>query len=186
MPRFPVSVTYNDDNRPDWMAVIKEDEGSPFQLTLTLESWDRIRLDETNIEGLLVDLSRAVTDAGLTVSDINALMTFLRVTAPRVTLVLNGTGTDLIEIIMPPGVMVRDVVRADGVRIPFTLNMARNSVSIVVTFSSIVEVQLFIQSLQVGLNVAVNTIAQTMIATAVLSKIIEEVGKIVQEVREAA
>lgn len=186
MVNFPKSITYNDENKPDWMYVIKENDEQPFQLVLTLESWDRISLDETNIEGLHIDLNKAISDALISAYDINAIITFLRISSQKVTFVINGTGTDLISIVLPPGITVRDVVRSDGFRIPFTIFIIDGNiaVSFVVTFSSIVEIDMFIRSVQYSLNTAVNVIAQTLIVSSVLSEIVKSIGEIVREVRE--
>jgi hypothetical protein len=185
MPQFPKTVMYNDTNKPDWIAVIKEDETNPFQLTLTIEDWSRMRFDEVNIEGLLVDLPKAITDTGLTVADVNALITFLRFTAPKITLVLNGTGTDIIEIILPPGLTVADVVKAGtGEKIPFFFNIARNSIVMTVTFASVVEIELLVRSIQNVLNQAVQTIVTILVTTSVLQVIFTQLGDIMKEVRE--
>jgi hypothetical protein len=185
MPQFPKTVTYDDTNKPDWLAVIKENNTDPFQLTLTIEDWSRIRFDEVNIEGLLVDLPKAITDTGLTVADVNALITFLRFTAPKITLVLNGTGTDVIEIILPPGLTVADVVKATtGEKIPFFFNTARNSVVVTVTFASVVEIELLVRSIQNVLNQAVQTIVSVLVTTSVLQVIFTQLGEIMKEVRE--
>jgi hypothetical protein len=185
MVQFPKTITYDDTNKPDWLAVIKENNEDPFQLTLTIENWDRIRFDEVNIEGLLVDLPKALADTGLTVADVNALITFLRFTAPKITLVLNGTGTDVIEIILPPGLTIADVVKAGtGEKIPFFFNTARNSVVVTVTFASVVEIELLVRSIQNVLNQAVQTIVSVLVTTSVLQVIFTQLGDIMREVRE--
>jgi hypothetical protein len=183
MVTFPVSVTYSDANRPSWLAVIKEDSSADFQLTITLESYDRIRFDETNIEGLLVDLPSAIADTGLTVADVNAIIAFIRFTAPRLTLVINGTGVDNYEIILPPGVTVSQVVKATGEQVPFFYNMARNSVVFTVEFHSIEEIQLLVASVSNILNKAVQAIASVMITLSVLQIIIKQMASITEEVR---
>jgi hypothetical protein len=184
MVQFPVSVSYGPDNAPEWLGVIPEDPNSPWGLTITLESWDRIKFVETNIEGLLVDLPKAITDAGLSVADVQALIAFIRFTAPKLTLILDGTGTDTIEIILPPGVSVFDVRKVTGESVPFFFNTARNSVVITVTFESIVEIELLIASIQNILNRAVTTIMSVVVVASVLNIIFQELGKVVQEVRK--
>jgi hypothetical protein len=184
MVQFPVSVSYGPDNAPEWIGVIPEDPDAPWGLTITLESWDRIKFVETNIEGLLVDLPKAVTDAGLSVSDVQVLIAFIRFTAPKLTLILDGTGTDTIEIILPPGVSVFDVRKATGESVPFFFNAARNSVVMTVTFASVVEIELLVASIQNIINRAVATISSVITLTSVLSIIFQEFGKIMQEVRQ--
>ncbi|MEM4167717.1 MAG: hypothetical protein QXW98_04680 [Candidatus Caldarchaeum sp.] len=185
MVSFPKSVVYDDTNKPDWLAVIKENDANPFSLTLTLEDWNRIRFDETNIEGLLVDLNRAVVDAGLSAADVASLLAFMRFTAQRVVLTLNGTGTDNIEIIMPPGVVVSRVVKPDGTELPFFFNTIRNSVVITVTFASEVQIEMLVRSIQVTLNSAVQTITTIMVLTSVLNIMFNQMGELMREVREA-
>jgi hypothetical protein len=180
---FPVSITYSDANKPSWLGVIKEDPSADFQLTITLESYDRMRFDEVNIEGLLVDLPKAITDTGLTVADVNAIIAFIRFTAPRITLVINGTGVDNFEIILPPGVTVSQVVKATGEQVPFFYNYARNSVVFTVEFHSIEEIQLLVASISSVLNKAVVAISGAMITMSVLQIILREMGAIAEEVR---
>jgi hypothetical protein len=186
MVQFPVSVSYFPDNAPEWLGVIPEDPDSPWSLTITLESYDRIKFTEVNIEGLLVDLPKAVTDTGLSVSDVQALIAFIRFTAPKLTLILDGTGTDTIEIILPPGVSVFDVRKVTGESVPFFFNAARNSVVMTVTFASVVEIELLVASIQSILNRAVVTISSVVVVASVLSIIFQELGKIMQEVRQRA
>jgi hypothetical protein len=181
--KFPVSITYSDANKPSWLGVIKEDPSADFQLTITLESYDRMRFDEVNIEGLLVDLPKAITDTGLTVADVNAIIAFIRFTAPRLTLVINGTGVDNFEIILPPGVTVSQVVKATGEQIPFFYNVARNSVVFTVEFHSIEEIQLLVASISSVLNRAVVAISGVMITLSVLQMIIRQMSSIAEEVR---
>jgi hypothetical protein len=183
MVTFPVSITYSDENRPSWLAVVKENPDQPFQLTITLESYDRIRFDEVNIEGLLVDLPKAIADTGLTVADVNAIIAFIRFTAPRITLVINGTGVDNFEIILPPGVTVSQVVKATGELIPFFYNVARNSVVFTVEFHSVEEIHLLVASISNVLNKAVIAISGVMITLSVLQAIIKQMASIVEEVR---
>ena len=183
MVTFPVTVTYSDANKPSWLAVIKENPDQPFQLTITLESYDRIRFDEVNIEGLLVDLPKAITDTGLTVADVNAIIAFIRFTAPRITIIANGTGVDLFEIVLPPGVTVSQVVKATGEPIPFFFNYARNSVVFNVEFHSVEEIQLLVASVSNVLNKAVVAISGVMITLSVLQMIIREMYSITEEVR---
>lgn len=184
--QFPVSVSYGPANAPAWIGVIPEDPNSPWSLTITLESYDRIKFTEVNIQGLLVDLPKAITDTGLSVSDVQALIAFIRFTAPKLTLILDGTGTDTIEIILPPGVSVFDVRKVTGESVPFFFNAARNSVVMTVTFASIVEIELLVASIQNILNRAVTTISSVVVVTSVLSIIFQELGKIMQEVRQRA
>ena len=185
MAQFPKTVTYDDTNRPDWLVVIKEDPDTAFRLDITVEDWSRIRFTETNIEGLLVDLNRAITDTGLSVADVNALISFLRFTANKVTVVLDGTGTDTIEIVLPPGLTVADVLKAGtNERIPFFFNTARNSVVMNVTFASEVTIDILVRSIQVTLNSAVQSIVNIMVVTTVLRVIFEQLGGLMQEVRQ--
>lgn len=185
MVRFPVHVQYTDESMPAWMAVLKENAENPFTLTITMEDWNKIRFDEDNIEALLVDLQSAILDAGLTVSDIYTFATFLRFTAPEITLILNGTGTDTIEIILPAGVTVRDVINAGtGLSVPFFYNRARNSVVITITFSSEVELKILVGAIISTLNSAVQSISGVIITASVLNIIFSELGKIIKEVRE--
>ena len=186
MVQFPVSVSYGPANVPEWIAVIPEDPDVPWSLTVTLENWDRIRFDEVNIEGLYVDLPRAISDTGLTVSDVQALIAFIRFTAPRLTLVLNGTGVDNIEIVLPPGLSVFEVRKATGELVPFVFNAARNSVVITVEFASVVELELLVASIQNTLNRAVQSITSVLVTASVLNVIFNEVGKLLREVRERA
>jgi hypothetical protein len=183
MVTFPVSVTYSDANKPSWIGVIKEDPSADFQLTITLESYNRISFNETNIEGLLVDLPKAITDTGLSVADVNAIIAFIRFTAPRLTLVINGTGVDNYEIILPPGVTVSQVVKATGEQVPFFFNVARNSVVFTVTFHSTEEIQLLVASVSSMLNKAVVSISGVMITMSVLQIIIRQMASITEEVR---
>jgi len=181
---LPVTVTYTDINRPDWIAVIKEDPETDFRLEITLETYDRIRFVTSNIEGLLIDLPKAITDTGLSVSDVQAIIAFMRFTAPKLTLIVDGTGVDVYEIILPPGLSVIDVRKATGESVPFFFNMARNSIVFMVAFSSVETIELLVASITNVLNRAIQTITTVMITASVLQKIFGELSTILREVRE--
>lgn len=183
MVSFPVSVTYSDANKPDWIRVIKEDPESDFSLTITLENYDRIRFDEENIEGLYVDLPSAFSGAGLTVSDVNALIAFMRFSAPRVTVVLNGTGFLVFELVLPSGVSVYQIIdAATGQPVDFNFNELRNSVITVVHFSSPVELQLVVSNVVNIMSQAVNIIITIMITMQVIKIIIDFMVSLPREV----
>lgn len=182
---LPKTIVYNDENAPDWLHVIKEDSELDFTLEITIEAWDRIRFNMVNIEGLFVDLNKAVVDAGLTASDVATLAAFLRFTANKITLIMDGTGSDTIEIAFPPGVVVGSVIKADtGESVPFFFNTARNSAVINVTFASEVTLELLVRSIQVTLNNAVSTITTILIVSAVLDIIFKQFGEIITEVKK--
>jgi len=181
---LPVTVTYSDANKPDWMAVIKENTGLDFSLEITLETYDRIKFVTSNIEGLLIDLPKAISNMGLSVSDVQAIIAFIRFTAPKLTLILDGTGVDNYEIILPPGLSVIEVRKATGESVPFFFNTARNSIVFTVQFSSSETIELLVASITNVLNRALQSITTVMVLTSVLQIIFGELGKIVQEVRE--
>ena len=183
MPEFPVSVTYSDANKPDWIKVIKEDPEADFSLTITLESYDRIRFDEENIEGLYVDLPSAFSGMGLTVSDVNALIAFMRFSAPRVTVVLNGTGFLVFELVLPQGVSVYQIIdAATGQPVDFNYNELRNSVITVVHFSSPVELQLVVSNVVNIMSQAVSIIINIMITMQAIKMIFEFMASLPREV----
>ena len=183
MVSFPASVTYSDANKPDWLTVIKENPDADFSLKLTIEGYDRIRLDEENVEGLLVDLPRAFQDTGLSASDVNALIAFMRFSAPRVTLALNGTGVDVIEIVLPAGVQVSRIINlATGEEVDFNYNEARNSVITVVQFSSEVELQLILSNVTNIMSQAVNMIVSIMMVMWAMKMILQFVMSLPREV----
>ena len=183
MPEFPVSVTYSDANKPDWIKVIKEDPEADFSLTITLESYDRIRFDEENIEGLYVDLPSAFSGMGLTVSDVNALIAFMRFSAPRVTVILNGTGFLVFELVLPQGVSVYQIIdAATGQPVHFNYNELRNSVITVVHFSSPVELQLVLSNVVNIMSQAVNIIISIMITMQVIRMIMDFMVSLPREV----
>jgi hypothetical protein len=181
---LPVTVTYSDANKPDWIAVIKENPDLDFTLQITLETYSSIKFVTSNIEGLLIDLPKAIADTGLSVADVQAIIAFIRFTAPKLTLTLDGTGIDNYEIILPPGLSVIQVRKATGERIPFFFNMARNSVVFTVVFSSTEVIELLVASVTNMLNRALQSITTVMVLTSVLQTIFGELGKIVQEVRQ--
>jgi len=183
MVEFPKSVVYSDDNKPDWMAVIKENAENPFRLTITWQDYGTIRFDTENIEGLLVDLQKALVDTGMTVSDAYAIMNFIRFSASKVTLIVSGTGTDSYEIILPAGLTVADVRTAAGERVPFFFNMARNSVVFTVTFHSEETIELFVGSITNILNRMLQAIATVMITIGVLNQVIVQLKSAIQEVK---
>ena len=183
MVSFPVSVTYSDANKPDWIRVIKEDPEQDFSLKITLEGYDRLRFDEENIEGLYVDLPSAFSGVGLTVSDVNALMAFMRFSSPRVTVVLNGTGYLVLELVLPQGVGVYQIINAaTGEAVDFNYNELRNSVITVVQFSSEVELQLIVSNVVNIMSQAVNMIITIMITMQVIRIIIDFVARLPREV----
>jgi len=183
VPEFPVSVTYSDANKPDWIKVIKEDPEADFSLTITLESYDRIRFDEENIEGLYVDLPSAFSGMGLTVSDVNALIAFMRFSAPRVTVVLNGTGFLVFELVLPQGVSVYQIIdAATGQPVDFNYNELRNSVITVVHFSSPVELQLVVSNVVNIMSQAVSIIINIMITMQAIKMIFELMAGLPREV----
>jgi len=180
---LPVTVVYTDANRPGWMAVLKENPDMDFRLEITIETYDRIKFVTSNIEGILIDLPSAITDTGLSVTDVQAIIAFIRFTAPKLTLIVDGTGVDLYEIILPPGVSVVDVRTAAGESIPFFFNYARNSIVFTVAFHSIETIELLVASVTNILNRAVQTIVTVMLTVSILQKIFAELGGILQEVR---
>ena len=183
MVSFPVSVTYSDANKPDWIKVIKEDPEQDFSLKLTLESYDRIRFDEQNIEGLYVDLPSAFSGVGLTVSDVNALIAFMRFSSPRVTVVLNGENFLVFELVLPQGVGVYQIIdAATGRPVDFNYNELRNSVITVVHFSSEVELQLIVSNVVNIMSQAVNMIITIMITMQAIKLIIDFVARLPREV----
>jgi len=181
---LPVTITYSDANKPDWITVIKEDTALDFSLQLTLETYDQIKFVTSNIEGLLIDLPKAIADTGLSVSDVQAIIAFIRFTAPKLTLILDGTGVDNYEIILPPGLSVIQVRKATGELVPFFYNAARNSVVFTVQFSSTETIELLVASISNILNRAVQSITTVMVVTSVMQVIFKELGKITQEVRQ--
>ena len=183
MPEFPVTVSYSDANKPDWIKVIKEDPDADFSLTITLESYDKIRFDEENVEGLYVDLPSAFSGMGLTVSDVNALIAFMRFSSPRVTVVLNGTGFLVFELVLPQGVSVYQIIdAATGQPVDFNFNELRNSVITVVQFSSPVELQLLVSNVVNIMSQAVNIIISIMITMQVIRMIIDFMVRLPREV----
>ena len=183
MPEFPVSVTYSDANKPDWIKVIKEDPEADFSLTITLESYDRIRFDEENVEGLYVDLPSAFSGMGLTVSDVNALIAFMRFSAPRVTVILNGTGFLVFELVLPQGVSVYQIIdAATGQPVDFNFNELKNSVITVVHFSSPVELQLVVSNVVNIMSQAVSIIINIMITMQAIKMIFELMAGLPREV----
>lgn len=183
MVEFPKTIQYTDDNKPDWLVVIKDNPENPFTLTLTWQSYDTIRLDEENIEGLLMDLQQALTSTGLTVSDVYAIMNFIRFATTKITLVVNGTGTDNYEIILPAGLTVIDVRTAAGESIPFFFNYARNSVVFTVTFHSVETIELITGSITNILNRTIQTIVTVMLTFSILTQVINQLREALQEVR---
>jgi len=183
MVSFPKVVEYSDANKPDWISVIKEDPEQDFSLKITIEDYNRLRFDEVNIEGLLVDLQKALTDTGLSVSDVNAIIAFIRFSAPRIYLTLNGTGVDNIEIILPTGVTVADVRKADGTPVPFVFNPIRNSVVITVEFHSIEEIEIIVGNVTNILNQGLNAIVSLMILFGVMRFILEEIYSLPTEIQ---
>ena len=183
MPEFPVSVEYSDANKPDWLTVIKEDPEQDFSLKITLEGYDRIRFDEQNVEGLYVDLPQAFSGVGLSVSDVNALIAFLRLSAPRVTVILNGTGFLVFELVLPQGVSVYQIIdAATGQPVDFNYNELRNSVITVVHFSSPVELQLIVSNVVNIMSQAVNIIISIMITMQVIKMIMDFMASLPREV----
>jgi len=183
----PVTITYTRDNTPEWIAVLPEDINLDYTIQITLETYDRIRFSLTNIEGLLIDLQKAISDMGLSVADVYAIISFLRFTAPRITLIVDGTGVDTYEIILPPGLSVAQVINATtGQTVPFFTNTARNSIVFTVEFASTVEIQLLVSSIVSTLNRAVSSITTVLLLSGVLQVVISEVGKLISEVREQA
>jgi hypothetical protein len=180
---LPATVTYNETNLPQWVYVIPEGPGG-FTIEITLETYDRIRFRLVNIEGLLIDLNKAILDMGLTVADVQAIIAFLRFTAPRITLIVDGTGVDTYEIILPPGLTVSQVINATtGQLVPFIMNTARNSVVFTVEFASTLEIQMVVASVTNVLNRAVASISTVMILSGVLQVVFRELNTIMEEVR---
>ncbi|MEM1542950.1 MAG: hypothetical protein QXV82_10005 [Ignisphaera sp.] len=180
---LPATVTYNDANTPTWIIPIKENSANPYTLTITLESMDTISINETNLEAVKIDLQKAITDTGLSVADVNTIITFIRFTAPRVTVKIEGTGTTIFEIVMPPGVKVLDVVEtATGRKVPFSFNEASNSVIFTVTFASIVELQILVSNIQTTLNTAVQAIVTVLVTTATIRIIMQSIREITEVV----
>ena len=182
MVEFPKTVEYTDTNKPAWMAVIKENDANPFLLRLTWEGYNRIKLEETNIEALLVDLQQALLDAGMTVADAYAIMNFIRFTADRVILTVDGTGTDNFEIILPAGLTVIDVRKATGESVPFFFNHARNSVVFTVTFASVETIEMFVGSISNLLNRSLQIMTTVMLTAGVITRIIGLLRETLQEV----
>lgn len=178
---LPATVTYSDANTPSWIVPIKEDPASPYTLTITLEALDRISISETNLEAVKIDLQKAIADTGLSAADVNTIVTFIRFTAPRVTVKVEGTGITIFEIVMPPGVKVLDVVEAaTGRKIPFNFNEASNSVIFTVVFTSVVELQILVSNIQTTLNTAVQAIAMVLLTTAAIRIIMQSVREVVE------
>lgn len=184
MVSFPIEVTYTDENRPEWIIVNKENMENPFSLTIRIKSWNEIELIEDNIEALLLDLQNAVTYSGMTVQDAYALIGFIRFTANKVVFTIDGTGTDVFEIILPPGVTAVDVRKPDGTKIPFVFNEARNSVCFMVTFSSVETIEILVGSITNLLNRAVSSIVSVSLLSYVVANIISSISEVVKEVRE--
>jgi hypothetical protein len=180
---LPATVTYDETNLPQWVYVIPEGPGG-FTIEITLETYDRIKFRLVNIEGLLIDLNKAILDTGLTVADVQAIIAFLRFTAPRITLIVDGTGVDTYEIILPPGLTVSQVINATtGQPVPFIMNAARNSVVFTVEFASTLEIQMVVASVTNVLNRAVASISTVMILSGVLQVVLRELNTIMEEVR---
>lgn len=185
MVQFPKTVVYDDTNKPEWITLIKENNADPFGLELTMEDWNKIAMRLTNIEGLLVNLERAVADTGLTATDIMSLISFLRFTARNIILTLDGAGTDSIEILMPPGIVISEVRKITGERVPFFFNQARNSIVVTVQYASPVVVEMLVRSIQTTLNTAVTSITSIMVVSAVLQTVAKAISEVAQEVRKA-
>jgi hypothetical protein len=181
---LPVTVTYTTETLPEWMAVVPEAPENPVSITITLETYDKLRIATTNIEGLLVDLQKAITDTGLSVADVYAIISFLRFSAPKLTLIIDGTGTDFYEVVLPPGLTAIDVRKATGESVPFFYNVARNSIAFTVTFASTETLEVFLGSIQNLLNRSLSAIVTAMVTIGVLGQVIKQLGEITREVRE--
>ena len=180
---LPVTITYTDENVPEWIAVIKEIPENPFSLQITLETYDNIKFVTSNIESLLIDLPKAIQDTGLSVSDVQAIIAFLRFTAQKLTITIDGTGSDTYEIILPPGVSVINVRKVTGESIPFFFNIARNSVVFTVQFASVEVVEILVSSITNMLNRALSSIVTVILVASVLQTVFRELGSVFEEVR---
>ena len=184
MVKFPKTITYTDTNAPEWITVMKENTANPFSIQITIKSWNELEFITSNVEAVLIDLQKAIQDTGLSVQDVYALIGFIRFTARNIILTVDGTGIDLYEIILPPGLSVTQVRKATGELVPFFFNAARNSVVFNVEFHSVETIYLVVGSIQNLLNSTIQTISTIMIVTGVLNIVMKEFGKILEEVRE--
>ncbi|MDW8086295.1 MAG: hypothetical protein RMI45_08700 [Ignisphaera sp.] len=183
---LPKTISYTDENKPDWIAVIKEDEEQSFLLEITIKSMNELEFRTSNVEGLLIDLQKAIISTGMTVTDAYAIIGFIRFTARNILLTVDGTGIDIYEIILPPGLSVTEVRKVTGEPIPFFFNMARNSVVFTVQFASPVTVEIIVSSITNLLNRTVQTITTIMIISSVFNYIVKEMREVIEEVRRRA
>lgn len=179
---FPKTIVYNDANKPDWMTVIKEDEGAGFTFELVIEAQNKLRFNTTNIAGILVDLQKALVDTGLTVGDINTIISFLRFSTNKIALTVAGTGTDVYEIVLPIGLSISEIRKATGEIVPFSINMDRNSVIFAVTFSSEVTLELLLKNVNTMISSSLMNILQMALIINVFSYIYNVVVNLPKEV----
>jgi hypothetical protein len=179
---FPKSVVYHDANKPDWMTIVKENDALDFTFEIIIEAMNKIRFNTDNVEAIVVDLPKAFTDTGLTVGDVNALISFIRFSTDKIYVTISGTGTDVYEIILPQGVSIAEIRKADGTLVPFAINMATNSVIFTVTFSSDVDLIMVLQNINKMVSSALSSILQVSLIIYVFSMVYNTVVKIPKEI----
>ena len=171
---LPITLQYTPENKPDWMTIIPEPEASTWTITLTVETHDRIKLDESGAEGIYINLEEALK-SNLSATEMIALIHAVMISSPLITLVISGSGRNIYHIKFPTGIRIYKIVKAaTGETVTFNYNEHDNSIVFTATLSQ-VEYQLMLVSTLNVLNTMLPQMITIVITIMMMKTLIKQI-----------